>query len=252
MAWSIAEVARMSNRTSRTLRHYDDIGLLEPAFVGENGYRYYERDQLLRLQRILLLRELGLGLPVIARILAGQQDTRTALRIHLEYLQREQDRLRRLQHTVERTLRQLDGGHVMSVEEYFEGFEHNQSEDEQELIRRFGEGARDHIEESRQRTRGWTKEDFRKAMAEWEEALGQVRDLMRAGHDPGDQEVQDHIAGHHAWLSQFWTPNRESYTGLARMYAEEPRFRAQFDAIDPDLAPFFQEAMETYASRNLS
>ncbi len=61
VAWSIAEVARMSKVTSRTLRHYDDVGLLRPAYVGSNGYRYYEQEQLLRLQQILLLRELGLG-----------------------------------------------------------------------------------------------------------------------------------------------------------------------------------------------
>lgn len=252
MAWSIAEVARISNTTSRTLRHYDDIGLLKPAFVGENGYRYYEREQLLRLQQILLLRELDLGLPVISSILAGQQDARTALRIHREHLQREQARLRRLQRTVERTLEQLDGEQTMSVEEYFEGFERNRAEDEQELIRRFGGGTRTHIEESCQRTSGWTKSDYKDAMAGWEAALAEVNALRQAGHSPGDQEVQDHIAGHHAWLTQFWTPDRESYTGLGEMYADDPRFRSQFDAIDAALAEFFRDAMAIYAEKNLS
>ncbi|HYH12020.1 MAG TPA: MerR family transcriptional regulator [Thermomicrobiales bacterium] len=251
MAWSIAEVARMSNTTSRTLRHYDDIGLLKPAFVGENGYRYYERDQLLRLQQILLLRQLGLGLPVVSSILSGQQDTRTALTIHREHLQREQERLRRLQRTVERTIEQLDGGQDMSVEEYFDGFERNQAKDEQELVRRFGERVKPHIEESRQRTKGWKEPDYTAAMAEWEAALREVRDLIKAGHTPGDQVVQDCIAGHHAWLAQFWTADRESYTGLGHMYAEESRFRAQFDAIDSGLAEVFRDAMAIYAERNL-
>lgn len=79
MAWSIAEVARMSRVTSRTLRHYDDIGLLRPAYVGSNGYRYYAREQLLRLQEILLMRELGLGLDVIGQVLDGQQHRVAAL-----------------------------------------------------------------------------------------------------------------------------------------------------------------------------
>ena len=56
----------MSGVTSRTLRHYHEIGLLDPAYVGANGYRYYEVEQLLRLQQILLLRELGVGLGEIA------------------------------------------------------------------------------------------------------------------------------------------------------------------------------------------
>jgi len=59
MAWSIAEVARVAKVTSRTLRHYDEIGLLPPAFVSVNGYRHYEEEQLLRLQQLLLLREHG-------------------------------------------------------------------------------------------------------------------------------------------------------------------------------------------------
>ena len=60
---SIQDIARLAGTTSRTLRHYDDIGLLEPSRIGANGYRYYDQHALVRLQRILLLRDLGLGLP---------------------------------------------------------------------------------------------------------------------------------------------------------------------------------------------
>lgn len=80
MEWPIQEIARSAGTTSRTLRHYGDIGLLRPSRVGNNGYRYYDQDCLLRLQRILLLRELGLSLPAIAEILDGQRDTVSARR----------------------------------------------------------------------------------------------------------------------------------------------------------------------------
>jgi len=82
--WSIQDLARAAGTTSRTLRHYGQLGLLPPSRIGANGYRYYDQDSLLRLQRILLLRELGLGLPVIAEVLAGEQDTAAALRTHLD------------------------------------------------------------------------------------------------------------------------------------------------------------------------
>ncbi|MEV7380628.1 MerR family transcriptional regulator [Streptomyces lydicus] len=72
MGWSIAEVARMSGVTSRTLRHYDEIGLLVPAYIGSSGHRHYEEAELLRLQQVLLMRELGLGLREIAAVLASQ------------------------------------------------------------------------------------------------------------------------------------------------------------------------------------
>ena len=80
MSWSIAEVAKLSGLTSRTLRHYGEIGLLPPAFVAANGYRHYEQEDLLRLQQIRLLRELGVGLPEIGRILDEQTDRAEVLR----------------------------------------------------------------------------------------------------------------------------------------------------------------------------
>src|SRR3954451_21425177 len=109
MAWSIAQVARMSKVTSRTLRHYDQIGLLTPAWVGRNGYRYYERDQLLTLQRILIMRELGLGLDAIAEIVNDGRDQAEALRRHQSWLEAERDRFGRLAATVARTIEELEG-----------------------------------------------------------------------------------------------------------------------------------------------
>ena len=72
--WSIQDIARLAGTTSRTLRHYDDVGLVKPSRIGGNGYRYYDADALVRLQRVLLLRELGLGIPAIGEVLAGQRD----------------------------------------------------------------------------------------------------------------------------------------------------------------------------------
>ncbi|MEU8075197.1 MerR family transcriptional regulator [Catellatospora citrea] len=84
MGWSIQDVARLAGTTSRTLRHYDELGLLTPSRVGGNGYRVFDQDCLVRLQRILLLRELGLGLPAIAEVIdGGPQDTVAALYTHL-------------------------------------------------------------------------------------------------------------------------------------------------------------------------
>ena len=135
MAWSIAEVARMSGVTSRTLRHYDGIGLLAPAYVGGNGYRYYEVEQLLRLQQILLLRELGLGLSEIADAIGSQPGTVEALRRHHARLLAERDRLGVLARTVARTIAELEGGDPVTQpkinrpENLFEGFDPSAYED---------------------------------------------------------------------------------------------------------------------------
>lgn len=114
MGWSIAEVARVSGVTSRALRHYEQIGLLRPAYTGANGYRYYEIEQLLRLQQILLLRELGVGLGDIARAIHSQRDAVAALRRHHAGLLAERDRLARLAATVAGTIAELEEGDPMS------------------------------------------------------------------------------------------------------------------------------------------
>ncbi len=144
--WSTAQVARMSKVTSRTLRHYDQIGLLEPARVGANGYRYYADAQLRRLQQILLLRELGLGLDAIAEVLDGQADELTALRQHHRWLLAEGERLARLADTVSRTIEHLEGGEEMPAEQMFTGFDHNPYE--QEAKERWGAEV---VEESTRR-----------------------------------------------------------------------------------------------------
>ncbi|MGD9955417.1 MAG: MerR family transcriptional regulator, partial [Candidatus Nanopelagicales bacterium] len=108
MSWSIVEVARHAGVSSRTLRHYDDLGLVPPAYVGSNGYRYYEREQLHRLQEVLVLRELGLPLDAVARVLDGTRDRAAVLREHRAALLAERDRLARLADTVGRTIAEIE------------------------------------------------------------------------------------------------------------------------------------------------
>src|SRR6185312_9131200 len=102
--WSIQQIAALAGTTSRTLRHYDTIGLLAPSRIAGNGYRHYDQKALVRLQRILLLRELGLGLPAIASVLAREDSATSALRTHVAWLRGEQERLSRLIASVERTI----------------------------------------------------------------------------------------------------------------------------------------------------
>lgn len=132
MDWPIHEVARLTGTTSRTLRHYGDVGLLLPSRVGANGYRYYDEKALSRLQRILLLRELGLGLPTIAQALDGQTEHAEALGAHLEWLRSERDRIDRQIVSVRTTIDRLKGDEQLMAEEMFDGFDHTQYKDEVE------------------------------------------------------------------------------------------------------------------------
>src|SRR6187455_719053 len=130
MEWSIQQIAKIAGTTSRTLRHYDDIGLLTPSSVGRNGYRHYDGAALVRLQRILLLRELGLGLPQIAQVLAQESSEAHALQSHLAWLRQEQHRLTQQIASVQTTIDALRGGEQLMAENMFNGFDHTQYKDE--------------------------------------------------------------------------------------------------------------------------
>ncbi len=252
MAWSIAEVARMSKVTSRTLRHCDDVGLLRPAYVGSNGYRYYEQEQLLRLQQVLLLRELGLGLGAIAEVLAGERDQITALRQHQRWLHSERDRLGQLADTVSRTIRQLQGEDGMTAPELFEGFADRQAQLEEHLVTEHGEGVREHFRTAREVTKNWTQQDYLDAQRRGEEVEDKVLAVMRSGAAPDSPAALQVMAEHYQEVAQFWTPDRESYPGLGRMYVDNPEFKARYDAKAPGLAEYLRDATAAYADQRLS
>lgn len=251
MAWSIAEVARMSHVTSRTLRHYDAIGLLTPAYVGTNGYRYYEQEQLLRLQRVLLLRELGLGLQTICQVLDGERDEVQALRGHEEWLHDERARLERLAGTVARTIAHLQEGTPMAAQDFFDGFAEQREQLEADLVDRHGEGVREHFRTAAEHTRNWTRPDYQDAERRGEEVDDKVLAVMRSGAAPDSAPAIEVMAEHYASVAQFWTPDRQSYTGLGQLYVDNPDFKARYDAKAPGLAQYLRAATAAYAEQRL-
>jgi DNA-binding transcriptional MerR regulator len=139
MEWSIHEITKLTGTTSRTLRHYGQIALLKPSRTGHGGLRYYDEDALVRLQRILLLRQLGLSLPAIADVLAGAHDVVEALRTHLALLEKERARVQRQIASVQRTIEKTERGEPLMAEEMFDGFDHTRDKDEVET--RWGQEA---------------------------------------------------------------------------------------------------------------
>ena len=67
--YTVKQLSTLAGVTPRTLHHYDQIDLLKPESVGENGYRYYGETSLLRLQQILFYRELGFSLESVRDML---------------------------------------------------------------------------------------------------------------------------------------------------------------------------------------
>lgn len=251
MSWSIAQVARMSGVTARTLRHYDDIGLLKPDHVGANGYRYYEESQLLRLQQILVLRELGLGLSEIAEAIDSEPDTIVALRRQYGRLLVERDRLSRVAETVRRTIAELEGKPPMSVhinrpENLFEGFEESQYEDEAR------ERWPEEFEQAQAKRATMTEADLERWQREATAAMIRMAEFMAAGTPVDDPAVQDEVHQHYQGICIWWTPNRSAYKCVGQMYVDDERFKANYLKIADGLAEYQAAAMAAYADARLT
>ncbi len=261
-AWTIGEVARLAGVTTRTLRHYDAVGLLRPTGVAAGGRRLYGRAELLRLQQVLVLRELGVDLPTVAEILAEDDAgsgagsgagpaadavRRRRLREHHARLVAERDRFDRLAATVESTLRAWEGGIEMAAKDLYAGFDNSQYE--AEARERYGD------EEVNRSNAAWERigAEGRAAFAEESAAVGQgLAALMAEGADVADPRVQALVRRHHAQIALFWTPSKEAYVGLGQMYVDDERFTATYDAFAPGLAPYLRDAMAVFAGSSLA
>ena len=259
MDWSIQQIARLAGTTSRTLRHYADIGLLAPSRIAGNGYRHYDEAALVRLQRILLLRELGLGLPQIAEVLAstgGAASEASALKAHLGWLRQEQQRLARQIASVETTITALTERKELMAENMFDGFDHTQYKDEVE--ERWGRRA---YADGDRWWRGMSDDD----RAAWQQRVADLgRDWIAAaesGLDPASDEAQQIARRHVDWLTGIpgtpaATPGgdvRAYVVGLGEMYVADPRFAANYttSAGGTAGAEFVRDALRVYAEAHL-
>lgn len=248
MSWSIQQVARLAGTTSRTLRHYEQLGLLAPANRAANGYRHYDEAALTRLQRILLLRELGLGLPAIAEVLAGETDDAIALATHLKWLRRERERIDRQIASVTTTIAKLEREEPLMPDEMLDGFDHTQYREEVE--QRWGADAYARAD------RWWRElgDDGRAAFRAEAAAIEHgFADARASGLAPDADEVQALTARHWAWVRAGWggtPPAADAYVGLGDMYVADPRFAATYGGLEG--AEFVRDAMRIYAERELT
>jgi DNA-binding transcriptional MerR regulator len=250
VSWSINEVARLSGVSSRTLRHYDSVGLLSPAWTAEGGRRFYDQEQLLRLQRILLLRDLGMSLDSIAEVLAAQDrhEAVDVLRQHRTWLLDERRRLGRLVKTVEDTIATLEKGGTMNPNEIYQGFE-NHREYEAEARQRWGDEA---VDRGNAIVAEWTPEQWAAAKAEFDSQNEGLATLMDAGTPVTDERVQAIIERHYNGMTLFWTPDREAYINLGQMYVDDDRFAQNYESVRPGLAAYLRDAIAVYAENRLS
>jgi DNA-binding transcriptional MerR regulator len=243
--FTVKQLSKLAGVTPRTLHHYDAIGLLKPSRVGDNGYRYYGEDALLRLQQILFYRELDIPLDDIKKIMGRRDfDVLGALQSHKEALNKQVSRLNRLIHTVDNTINHLKGKDIMSEKQYFEGF----TEEEQEKYALEAEQMYDAetVRASNKRWKAYSAAKKETIMAEGKTIYMDMIAAMPKGAD--SREVQAIVERWRKHMDYFWTPKLDQLLGLANGYNDDPRFKANFDKMHPHLAEFMREAVKVYVA----
>ncbi|TXK85479.1 MerR family transcriptional regulator [Paenibacillus sp. N3.4] len=250
MTYTVKEVAQLTGISIRTLHYYDEIGLLKPAFYGGNGYRYYEKAQMLRLQQILFYRELDFGLNDIIRVMNSDTfDQLEALQTHKKQISQQRNRMSQLLDTIDKTIEHLKGEAAMKSEDLYLGFDsEKQAKYENEITEKYGSEI---VEESKRSTKNWKKEDYAAIKAGFEDLNKQLAEEIVKGAHVSDRAVQVLIGKHFALVSQSYKPTKVIYSGLGHMYVEHPEFRSMYDAHQPALAEFLRDAMQVYADEHL-
>jgi len=246
MSYTVKQLAKAAGVTVRTLHYYDEIGLLKPSFLKENGYRCYEQKELVKLQQILFFRELDFALEDIVQIInAPGYKMLEALAEQRTLLEMKRARLDGLLVTIERTMNKLKEGRNMSTDELFATFPESQIEQYKEEVKAKW-GRTDAYKQSIDRTKRWTKEDFERIKGEGQAITLSLAKLMEKG--VAHAEVQAQIERHFQHINQFYDCSYEMYRNLGTMYSEDPRFAENYNTVASHLAEFIRDAIAYYCS----
>jgi DNA-binding transcriptional MerR regulator len=241
--YTVKQLSRLANITPRTLHYYDEIGLFKPSLVAENGYRYYAEDSLLRLQQILLYRALDLPLLEIKKILESSDfEVMHALESHKLLIHQRILHLQRLVQTVDDTLSHLQGKKKMSPKQLFAAFsDEEQDKMEQEAMQMYDPET---VKASAAKWKKYSDAEKKRIFAEGNAVYTDFIQAIPKG--PASPEAQTCVVRWREHMNYFWTPDEAQLLGLAEGYNTDPRFKANFDQMDPRLAAFVYAAVKIY------
>lgn len=252
--YTVNQLAQMAGVSVRTLHHYDEIGLLKPAFTGDNRYRYYGEDELLRLQQILIHRELDIPLSEIGAILdAPGFDRLATLRRQRRRIAAQAKRFATMMRTIDRTIAHLQGQDKLMDEDLYSGIvsPEKQAEYEAWLEATYGPEIREHIAVSRQKRDRMSDAENAAMMNELRTIETGLAEALRRGLPPQSTSLDPLLARHRDWVEAMWNQPAplEAYAGLADTYLAHPDFVARYEQIEAGFAEFLATAMKAWARR---
>jgi Predicted transcriptional regulators len=251
MEYTIQELASLAGISTRTLRYYDQMGLLSPSFVNASGYRMYTSDKVDQLQQILLYRAMDVPLKDIASILFDPAfDRDKALNAHLSALQTRRKQLDELITTVEKSIQSSQGGHLMTDKEKFEGLkkqlvEENEQKYGEELRNRYDQSGIDHANRA---MLNMSEETYGEMQALSKKIADHLVHAIKTGADPEGDAGKALYLMHKKWLHYTWRKySPQAHKGLAQMYIDDERFSAHYDAEQPGCTQFLCDAIQAHA-----
>ncbi len=248
MRYTVNKLAKISGISSRTLRFYDEIGLLKPAYYGDNNYRYYEEEQLMMLQQILFFRELGFPLIDIQSILGSQDfDKIEALKTHKYILQKKLESTEVLIKTIDKTIAHLKGNVIMNDIEMYAGFYEKKQKEYENCLLDNKIITEHEIKKLQEKIKYWKKEDWEAHQVEADELINEFLVAQRNGLQPSHPEVQAIVLKHHNSIKSFWTPSKKNYIDLGQLYQNNPEFKIFYEAYDPELIDYIFKAIQIFA-----
>ncbi len=243
--YAVKQLSDLAGVSVRTLHYYDEIGLLKPSAVSENGYRHYDGDALLKLQQILFYREMGLGLLQIKDLLDSPEfDLVTALQSHRDELQGRIERLQALMHTVDSTIMHLVGEVEMSNKQFFAGFSEEKQQHYEAEIANDPRYDQNKVRESQRHWKSYSAEKKEQIKAEGGAIYADL--VAEIGKGADSPEVQAIMGRWHQHLRYFYEPTPEILRGLGQIYNQHPDFIATFQQMHPDLPAFLEQAVTHY------
>ena len=253
MEYTINKLAEMSGVSTRTLRYYDQIGLLSPKRVSYNNYRIYGQNEVDFLQQILFYRELGVPLEEIARILnTPDYDKEKALTSHLSKLKQKKNQIELLIQTITKTISSLKGEITMNNNEKFDGFKQKLISDNEatygkEIRKKYGDLK---VDASNNKVKGMSEKQWENAQALSISINEALKEAVEKG-EPASEIAQKACDLHRQWLCMFWedgTYSKETHLGLAEMYHDDERFKQYYETIAPGATEFLLRAMKIYCA----
>lgn len=249
-SYTIHNLTKISNTTVRTLRYYDQIGILKPVMRNSAGHRVYGEKELLKLQQILFYKELDIELKEIKMIIENPKfDLENALKLHRLSLLKKKKKLIRLIETIDKTIIFINDKSMnkkITEEDLYKGFE--TIEIGTELQKEAKEKWDDKYEESMKNIKKMSKIEWANLMKEGEEITKSISNLSNT-KKPQDIEVQELIAKHYNHIQKFYKLTKEIYQGLGEMYVSDERFTKFYDKYKPGLAVFMKDAMIEYSKK---